>query len=579
MKATLKKFIKLRIIILLIFLIISLIAINPQLSTEGAAIKYVIKGSPAESAGITTPKTGISPTHKEIIKYVNNIKIKDVKDYYEKISLYEYNTTLTIRTNKNVYRVVKGHLINQITANTSTDINETMESKTNESNIESNITKSFSKEILNESLISKIYGITYDGIGIIVENPASTNIKKGLDLAGGARVVLEPEHKVSKEDIDIVESNIRERLNAFGLKDIVVRRSADFEGNSYIIIEMAGVNKEEIRNLVSSQGKFEAKIGNETVFKGENDIIFVCRSSECSGLDSRFGCQEIEAGTTTCKFNFQITLSEKAAAKQAQITKNLDVIVDQQGGYLSKKLDLFLDDQLVDQLSISAELKGKAVTDILITGSGVGANYQEALENTLNNMKRLQTILITGSLPVKMNIVKTDSLSPLLGTVFLKNIMFIALLSILSVALILFIKFRTLKVSIPIIITLCSEIVIILGFASLIGWNLDIAAIAGIIIAIGTGVDHQIVIADETLRGETRVFRTWKERIKMAFFIIFLAYLTTVLAMLPLIFTGAGMLKGFALTTIAGISIGILITRPAFASIIEILLSRKDDEE
>jgi len=39
-----------------------------------------------------------------------------------------------------------------------------------------------------------------------------------------------------------------------------------------------------------------------------------------------------------------------------------------------------------------------------------------------------------------------------------------------------------------------------------------------------------------------------------------------------LIFAGAGMLKGFALTTIIGVSVGVFITRPAYASIIEILL-------
>ncbi|MBW3001002.1 protein translocase subunit SecD, partial [Candidatus Woesearchaeota archaeon] len=55
-----------------------------------------------------------------------------------------------------------------------------------------------------------------------------------------------------------------------------------------------------------------------------------------------------------------------------------------------------------------------------------------------------------------------------------------------------------------------------------------------------------------------------------AFFIIFAAYFTTVVAMLPLWFAGAGLLKGFALTTILGVSIGVLITRPAFAAIIQI---------
>ena len=60
--------------------------------------------------------------------------------------------------------------------------------------------------------------------------------------------------------------------------------------------------------------------------------------------------------------------------------------------------------------------------------------------------------------------------------------------------------------------------------------------------------------------------------IKMAFFIIMGAYFTTVVAMLPLLFAGAGLLKGFALTTIAGVSIGVFITRPAYAAMVEKLL-------
>jgi preprotein translocase subunit SecD len=125
------------------------------------------------------------------------------------------------------------------------------------------------------------------------------------------------------------------------------------------------------------------------------------------------------------------------------------------------------------------------------------------------------------------------------------------------------------------VISLASEVVIILGVASLIGWNIDIAAIAGIIIVLGTGVDQLIVISDELLRKEQQVFFNWKQRIKNAFFIIMAAYFTTFVAMLPLMKAGAGLLKGFAITTIIGISVGVFITRPAFAAVVEILLKEK----
>ncbi|MBI2142105.1 preprotein translocase subunit SecD, partial [Candidatus Woesearchaeota archaeon] len=104
--------------------------------------------------------------------------------------------------------------------------------------------------------------------------------------------------------------------------------------------------------------------------------------------------------------------------------------------------------------------------------------------------------------------------------------------------------------------------------------NIDLAAVAGIIAAVGTGVNDQIIITDEALRGEARRAFSWKDKIKNAFFVIFGAYITLVVAMLPLLFAGAGLLRGFALTTIIGVSVGVFITRPAYAAILEILLER-----
>jgi len=72
------------------------------------------------------------------------------------------------------------------------------------------------------------------------------------------------------------------------------------------------------------------------------------------------------------------------------------------------------------------------------------------------------------------------------------------------------------------------------------------------------------------LKGEA--FYDWKRRLKNAMFIIFGSYLTVVAGMIPLWFAGAGLLKGFAFTTIVGVSFGVLIARPAYAAILKILL-------
>jgi preprotein translocase subunit SecD len=335
---------------------------------------------------------------------------------------------------------------------------------------------------------------------------------------------------------------------------------------------MPGVNEEEVRDLLSKQGKFEARIKNQTVFIGGKDITYVCKSADCSGIDPRAGCGRAGGDTWFCRFRFSIALSQEAAQRQADATADLDIISENNQQYLSEKIALFLDDKQVDELNIGSELKGQAVTDIQISGSGVGITKQEAAINSLQNMKRLQTILITGSLPVKINIIKTDSISPLLGDEFVRNAITIGLLALLVVVILVLLRYRKIQIAIPLLITSTSEVIILLGFAAIANWNLDLAAIAGIIIAVGTGVDHQIVITDETLSGEAKKIFNWRERIKNAFSIIMVAYLTTVVAMIPLLFAGAGLLKGFALTTIVGVSIGVFITRPVYARVIEIML-------
>ena len=104
-----------------------------------------------------------------------------------------------------------------------------------------------------------------------------------------------------------------------------------------------------------------------------------------------------------------------------------------------------------------------------------------------------------------------------------------------------------------------------LAVAALIRWNLDAPSIAGIIAGMGTGINDQIILIDES---ESKENTSLKERIKRALFIIFGAFFTIVAAMLPLFWAGTGLLRGFALTTIIGVSVGILITRPAFAEIL-----------
>jgi len=566
-----KIFTNIRVIILLVFLVLAVISINPRPFAEGVTIGNVITNSPASVAGIQQPSPTTRPVSRERILEMNNIPITKVEDYYNFADNLEINQSIQIKTNKRLYRLTTREEFEIV------ELNET-ELIEVEDIVKVNKTINGTLTEINETIrkvirVPKTEKVSkgVEDMGLRVFEAPKTNIRRGLDIQGGTRVLLQPEQILNPFDLGTLMDNMQERLNVYGLTDLVIRDASDLSGNQYILVEIAGANEGEIRDLLAREGKFEAKVGNKTVFRGGQDITFVCRSADCAGIDPNVGCNQVSGGYA-CSYRFSIALRQEAAQRQADATRDLSVIEGQGGSYLSEPLQLFLDDRKVHELNIAASLKGAAETNIQISGSGVGANQQEAVLNALNDMKRLQTVLITGSLPVKLDLVKIDAISPILGEKFVKNALFTGLLALIAVVIVVFVRYRKIQVALPMFVISISELIILLGIAALIGWNIDLAAIAGIILAIGIGVDHQIIITDETLKGETGMIYNWRERIKNAFFIIMASYFTLFVAMLPLVFAGAGLLKGFAITTIIGASIGVFISRPVYAKLIEILL-------
>jgi preprotein translocase subunit SecD len=570
-----------RVIILLVFVLFMLFSVRPTPWNEGAVIKAVVKNSSAADAGILSPAPNLQPLAKEVILSINNKPIASAKDYYAFVKDLRPNQTIQIKTTKNIYKLTTREKFNIIELNQTKEVSvpETTEVNETVNGTVMRVNKTIMKNVLAEVTIKQPAGM--EDPGLKVDDAPTTNLRKGLDLQGGTRVLLRPAEEVSVDTLSIMIDSLKERLNVYGLSDIVVTSVQDKpsflgEPNRFILVEIAGATEEEVRDLLGRQGKFEATIANETVFRGGNDVTYVCRTAECSGIDPRRGCGTVQGGIV-CGFMFSISLSPDAAQRQADITKDIPVVRETGGNYLAEPLKLFLDDQEVDSLNIADDLRGRAVTDIAITGSGFGANHEQATRATLENMKRLQTILITGSLPVKLDIVRIDTISPTLGAAFVRNAWLAGASALLAVILILTLFYRRIKIALPIALTSMSEVLLTMGMYALFGWSLDLAAIAGLIVAVGTGVNDQIIITDETLRKETEgIVTNWKERVKRAFFIIFSGYCTEFVAMLPLLFAGAGLLKGFALTTIIGISIGTFITRPAFAAMIQLLYEDKD---
>ncbi|WP_048151032.1 preprotein translocase subunit SecD [Thermococcus sp. AM4] len=204
--------------------------------------------------------------------------------------------------------------------------------------------------------------------------------------------------------------------------------------------------------------------------------------------------------------------------------------------------------------------------------SGSAPTKEEALQEA----KKIYSVLRSGSLAVKLHVVSEEYISPTLGASFKEQAAIAGIGALIAVLLIVYFHYRRWKIAIPVASTSLFEVTIILGIAALIRWNLDLPSIAGIIAAIGTGVDQQIVITDELLGGAmggvTRRMSALR-RMARAFFVIFASATTTIVAMSFLLVYFVGTLKGFAFTTILGVLIGVLVTRPAYAEIAKYLLS------
>ncbi len=457
-------------------------------------------------------------------------------------------------------------------------------------------------------------------LGVEVEKPSS-RLKFGLDIGGGIRVLLKPKKNVSSEMIEAAKERLEARVNIFGLKEALFS-TVQVGKEKYIQAEIAGGSISDIKNILEKQGFLEAKIpkivelvngkgylfvdgrpyevelvngkvvlGNKSYKVNEtfvldgikfevsnvtekkvvflakvfdsNDVKKVCTVTQPGICTVRINC---DPRTKLCEFSFGISISYDAAVRMKKLTRDMEVIYTPQGRKLKDgKLLLYVDKKLESELEIDPDLKGRIATEAAVSGTRKGR------EEAKKEMVFLQTVLSSGSLPVELEIVEIDRISPIFGEGFLKETVVIALVAEAVVVLIIFLRYRNPKIALPMIVVSASEVIIILGIASLINWTIDLPALAGILATIGTGVDAQIMIIDEALSEKKKIYSV-KEKIKRAFFVIFSSAATTFVAMLPLLSAGAKVMQGFAVTTIIGLAVAVFVTRPAFGKIVEEIL-------
>jgi preprotein translocase subunit SecD len=215
-------------------------------------------------------------------------------------------------------------------------------------------------------------------------------------------------------------------------------------------------------------------------------------------------------------------------------------------------------------------LLGKEVKDLVITVSRASG------EEAMREARTLRTIL-SQRLPVGVSVEGESMLEARLGTTFLKQLLWAGLLSFLGVLALIFFRYRRPIITLAVMSTMILELVITLGVISVLPYSLDLAELAGVVLVIGTGVDAQIIITDELMRGGVREVRAvggLRDRVRRAFRVIWGSSLTTLVAMIALATLGFGEMRGFALVTILGVLLSVLLTRPLYARMVNAILGR-----
>ncbi|MBX0287850.1 preprotein translocase subunit SecD [Halomicroarcula sp. F28] len=208
---------------------------------------------------------------------------------------------------------------------------------------------------------------------------------------------------------------------------------------------------------------------------------------------------------------------------------------------------------------------------------GTFANDPQFVMTTtsMDEARELQLSLDAGQLPADLNFEdgSRSTLSPALADQFRTNSLITGLLAVLAVSLVVYVRYRRREVALPMIVTALTEVYILLGFVALAQYPLNLSHLAGFIAVIGTGVDDLIIIGDEILQqGEVGTARVFQSRFRKAFWVIGAAAATTIVAMVPLVGFPLGDLSGFAIITIVGVLIGVLVTRPAYGDILRNLV-------
>ncbi|WP_311170677.1 preprotein translocase subunit SecD [Halobellus ordinarius] len=411
---------------------------------------------------------------------------------------------------------------------------------------------------------------TENTVEVTAQNVSPDDLAAALDDAGY-------EYETVREGVTETTRNrvvnvLQEKVNAAGLSGGTVQQVTTAQGDNYILIEVPNQDTESVRELVSERGTVvvEAYYPEENGDGYAQEVVLQQEDMNEGPAqeDDRGGAYVPVTVAQSAAPEFQESMQRTGLAQPG----GTRCTYEQNPNGTDPCLLLVVNGEVTNAFGMSPGL-----ADSLRSGEWSQDPVFQLQTTNISEAQEVSINLRAGALPAQLDFSResggtTSYISPTQGADFRVNSLLTGIIAVLAVSGVVFLRYRDVRVAAPMVLTALSEVVILLGFAAGIGYPLDLSVIAGFIAVIGTGVDDLIIIADEVMaEGEINSRRVFRSRFRKAFWVIGAAAATTIIAMSPLAILSLGDLQGFAIFTILGVLVGVLVTRPAYGDILRSL--------
>jgi len=395
---------------------------------------------------------------------------------------------------------------------------------------------------------------------------------------------------VTEETRQAAVKVITGKINEAGLSGGSARVVTNTEGRHFILVEVPGEGRQEVIDLLEERGTVRIDIyyptdGNHTriraalpqdgfasvgtASRGQRNVAYVPVTIVGDAPQGQKSPAE--------QFQADVQQADRAAGDNLPGKEGWACSSENYTQTQEPCLLLVVNGEVVNAFGMQENLvrsmrQGEWAKDPqfrLTTGAG-GDSYERA--------QKIAIDLRAGALPAQLGISQgsVSYISATQGESFRTYSLIAGVLSVLAVAGMVFLRYREPEVALPMIVTALVEVYALLGFAALVGYPISLPVVAGFIAVVGTGVDDLVIIADEVMsEGEVRSQTVFDSRFRRAFWVIGAAAATTILAMSPLMVLSLGDLSGFAIFTIMGVLLGVLVSRPAYGDILRTLLTER----